>query len=90
MKQSILIPALLLITLVSACSSSLNLSEAQLKYIWNEYHSLEFYEGFYEKLSSKQRKQLMMKVAEENNIEYTALMQELKKKAPEKYSVLFY
>ncbi len=90
LKQYVLILHLIIMSVLYGCTQALTLNERELQYIWNEYHSREFYEGFYEKLSSRQRKQIMMDIAEENGLEYVALMEELQRKSPEKYSKLFY
>ncbi len=90
MKQIALIILILLLTICAGCSNELALSDKQIDYIWNQYHSKEFYEGFYEKLSSNQRKKIMKEVAEENSIDFAALMLTLQEKSPDKYSVLFY
>jgi hypothetical protein len=80
---------ILLFNALSGCTRQIDLNEEEITYLWNMYHSKAFYEGFYGQLSSKQRREILLEIANESGLEYQVIANSLKEDSPDKFTKLF-
>ena len=88
LKTAIMIAAGFMILTLPGCGSSA-VSEHEYSLVWQIYSSREFEEGFFEKLSSEQRRKLFYEAANKAGADIDGLGAYMKDRHPQAYSQIF-
>ena len=85
LKTAIMIAAGFMILTLPGCGSSA-VSEHEYSLVWQIYSSREFEEGFFEKLSSEQKKKIFFEAADKAGADIHELSSYMKDRYPQAYS----
>ena len=88
LKTAILIAAGFMILTLPGCGASA-VSEHEYNLVWQIYSSREFEEGFFEKLSSEQKRKLFYEAADKAGSDINGLGAYMKDRHPQAYSQIF-
>lgn len=88
LKTAIMIAAGFMILTLPGCGASA-VSEHEYNLVWQIYSAREFEEGFFEKLSSEQKRKLFYEAADKAGVDINGLGAYMKDRHPQAYSQIF-
>ena len=87
-RTALLIAAGLAILTSTGCGRT-KVSEAEYGLVWQIYTAKEFEEGFYEKLSSEQKRKIFAEAASKAGVDLGGAASFMKEQHPQAYSLIF-
>ena len=86
--KTLLLAAGLMALILPGCGNS-GISDREYSLVWQTYSSREFEEGFFEKLSSEQKKRLVHEAGEKVGVDIEGFASYMREKRPLIYSQIF-
>lgn len=87
-RTALLIAAGITILSTTGCGRA-KVSDAEYGLVWQIYTSREFEDGFYEKLSSEQKRKIFSEAASKAGVDVSGLASFMKEQHPQAYSQIF-